>query len=149
MTGVLTSGTLTRAFWRWIEADNGFGVSGPGNQTVTPTSYAWTGSTNTSLAAQVAISSQHAINNNKIPFNGPGSGGSTPSGNPNTAGGGCVWKDWTNCGPNDEIFGSHGPGANAVFMDGHVSFLAEDINPVVLRYLVTSKEGVAPGNADY
>jgi prepilin-type N-terminal cleavage/methylation domain-containing protein/prepilin-type processing-associated H-X9-DG protein len=146
VNGKFAAGTPMRAFWRWIEPDNGFGVSGGPNQTVNPSSYTYSGN-NASLNAQVAVTSQHAINNNKYPFNGPG--GSQTSVSAGSTDGSCSWKDFTNCGPNDEIFGNHGPGANVVFMDGHVSFLAEDINPVTLRYLVTPNEGVAPGQADY
>jgi prepilin-type N-terminal cleavage/methylation domain-containing protein/prepilin-type processing-associated H-X9-DG protein len=145
VNGDAPSGTLVRAFWRWVEADNGFGVSGSPNQVVNPTSYG----TLVTNPNQTAILSQRAINNNKLPYNGPGGSlGTVTTGVPKTDGS-CAWKDYTNCGPNDEIFGNHGPGANVVYMDGHVNFLAEDINPVVLRYLVTSHEGVAPGTGDY
>jgi hypothetical protein len=34
-------------------------------------------------------------------------------------------------------------------MDGHVSFLDDKINVVILRYLVTAAEGISPGNANY
>ncbi len=146
VNGMFSAGTPMRAFWRWIEPDNGYGVSGPPNQPVNPSSYTYSGNS-TALNAQVAVTSQHAINNNKFPFNGPG--GSQTSVSAGTTDGSCSWKDFTNCGPNDEMFGNHGPGANAVFMDGHVSFLAEDINPITLRYLVTAYEGVVPGQADY
>jgi len=145
VNGNAAAGMPVRAFWRWIEPDNGFGVSGAPNQGVNPTSYS-------SLVAnpnETAILSQRAINNNKLPHNGPGGSlGAANTGFPESDGS-CTWKDYTNCGPNDEIFGNHGPGANVVFMDGHVNFLAEDINPVVLRYLVTSHEGVAPGTGGY
>ncbi len=102
----------TRAFWRWIEADNGFGVSGPSNQTSATTP-----------------ASQRAINNNSLPTaTGPSD---------------CLWNTVKgNCGPNDEIFSFHADGANAVFMDGHVSFLSQTIDPLVLRRLVTAYEGV-------
>ncbi|HUY33266.1 MAG TPA: DUF1559 domain-containing protein [Pirellulales bacterium] len=109
-----------RAFWRWIEADNGFGVNcGPNFLT---------GGTQ---------SSARALNNNSLPYGG----------SPAT----CVWNVATHCGPNDEIFSFHGPGANACFMDGHVTFLNQDIQPAVLRYLVTAAEKVSPsivGNFD-
>ena len=49
-----------------------------------------------------------------------------------------------NCGPNDEIFGFHGNGANVVFMDGHVTFLDENIDAIVMRRLVTASERIAP-----
>ena len=52
------------------------------------------------------------INNNKLPYGGPS------------------WCPWTvnNCGPNDEFFGFHGAGVNVVFADGHVNFMAENID---------------------
>jgi prepilin-type N-terminal cleavage/methylation domain-containing protein/prepilin-type processing-associated H-X9-DG protein len=110
----VNGGTYMRAFWRWIEPDNGFGVSGPPNQPGGP-----------SVA-------QQAINNNKLPIGGPAA----------SSGGPCLWNSQTNCGPNDEIFGFHGPGANVLFMDGHVTFLNEKINPVALRFMVTAAEGI-------
>jgi prepilin-type N-terminal cleavage/methylation domain-containing protein/prepilin-type processing-associated H-X9-DG protein len=69
-----------------------------------------------------------AINNNKYPFGGPVN---------------CVWAQVTNCGPNDEIFSFHGSGANVVFLDGHVTYLNEDIDPIVLRRLVSANERIA------
>jgi prepilin-type N-terminal cleavage/methylation domain-containing protein/prepilin-type processing-associated H-X9-DG protein len=108
----------SRSFWRWAEPDNGFGVSGDPNATTdslgTPTT--------TGVKAK-------AINNNKFPFGGPAN---------------CVWTNKTNCGPNDEIFSFHGAGANVVFLDGHVTYLSEDIDPVVLRRLVTASERITP-----
>jgi prepilin-type processing-associated H-X9-DG protein len=70
-----------------------------------------------------------AINNNKYPFGGPAT---------------CIWNNRTNCGPNDEIFSFHGAGANVVFLDGHVTWLAENIDPIVLRRLVSANERIAP-----
>jgi prepilin-type processing-associated H-X9-DG protein len=102
----------TRAFWRWIEADSGFGVSGPSNQ-----------------SSDATAGSQRAINNNSLPQGGPST---------------CPWNTVkANCGPNDEIYSFHGDGANVVFMDGHVTFLDQAIDAVVLRRLVTAYEGVA------
>jgi prepilin-type N-terminal cleavage/methylation domain-containing protein/prepilin-type processing-associated H-X9-DG protein len=69
------------------------------------------------------------INNNKNPFGGPTT---------------CPWLTMTNCGPNDEIFSWHGTGANVLFMDGHVTFLRDDINAIVMRHLVTSGERINP-----
>jgi prepilin-type N-terminal cleavage/methylation domain-containing protein/prepilin-type processing-associated H-X9-DG protein len=108
-----------RSFWRWAEPDNGYGVSGAADMTDGF-------GTNPGTAINNII---RAINNNAHPF-----GGTTS----------CPWATSTNCGPNDEIFSFHGAGANAVFMDGHVKFLAEDINTVVLRRLVTAAEGIPP-----
>jgi prepilin-type N-terminal cleavage/methylation domain-containing protein/prepilin-type processing-associated H-X9-DG protein len=54
---------------------------------------------------------------------------------------GCPWTA-NNCGPNDEPFSFHGGGCNAVFMDGHVSFIRDSITPFALRCLLTPTEGV-------
>jgi prepilin-type N-terminal cleavage/methylation domain-containing protein/prepilin-type processing-associated H-X9-DG protein len=108
-----------RAFWRWAEPDNGYGVSGAADMTNGFGTIPGTAVNNTI----------QAINNNKYPF-----GGTTT----------CVWATTTNCGPNDEIFSFHGPGANVLFMDGHVTFLNEKVNTIVVRRLVTAKEGISP-----
>jgi prepilin-type N-terminal cleavage/methylation domain-containing protein/prepilin-type processing-associated H-X9-DG protein len=110
-----------RCFWRWAEPDNGYGVSGDPFVTDgygTASGYATGG--------KGAV----GINNNAFPF-----GGSTTT---------CVWTNTTNCGPNDEIFSFHGKGANVLFMDGHVTFLSQDINIFVLRRLVSAAEGIPP-----
>src|SRR5262249_10296764 len=112
-----------RHFHRWAEPDNGFGVSG------NPLSWA-----DQNTAPTVSRVPLQAINNNKSPFGGPA---------------GCPWQSRTNCGPNDEIFSFHGSGANVLFADGHVTFLNEKIDVVVLRHLVTASEGVAPEISDY
>jgi prepilin-type N-terminal cleavage/methylation domain-containing protein/prepilin-type processing-associated H-X9-DG protein len=65
------------------------------------------------------------INNNKAPFGGPAT---------------CPWTNH-DCGPNNEIFSFHGGGANCLFMDGHVSFLREELSPAVLRALATRAGG--------
>jgi prepilin-type N-terminal cleavage/methylation domain-containing protein/prepilin-type processing-associated H-X9-DG protein len=103
-----------RAFWRWAEPDSGFGVSG------SPTA---TDGWGTPLGPV-----PQAINNNSSPFGG----------------GGCPWATVINCGPNDEMFGWHGPGVNVTFLDGHVAFLRQDMNPIVVRRLVTAAEGISP-----
>lgn len=66
------------------------------------------------------------INNNSSPF-----GGGTA---------GCFWT-LPNCGPNDEPFSFHSGGCNALFADGHVSFLRDDLDAVTLRKLITAAEG--------
>ena len=68
------------------------------------------------------------INNNPQPF------------------GGTTTLPWTlnNVGPNDEPFSFHGGGCNALFMDGHVSFIRETISPWALRYMLTPNEGIPP-----
>jgi prepilin-type processing-associated H-X9-DG protein/prepilin-type N-terminal cleavage/methylation domain-containing protein len=108
-----------RAFWRWAEPACGIGVSGdPSAGTIT-----MDGTPNPAFKGVL-----RAINNSSSPFGGPTT---------------CLWTT-TDCGPNDEIFGFHGNGANALFLDGHVSFLVADISPQIVRFLVTSQEGVDP-----
>ncbi len=70
------------------------------------------------------------INNNKYPFGGPSS---------------CPWASVTGCGPNDEVFSFHGTGANVLFMDGHTSFIDENVDAIFFRRLVTASERIAPG----
>jgi prepilin-type N-terminal cleavage/methylation domain-containing protein/prepilin-type processing-associated H-X9-DG protein len=119
-----TPGRLYRAFWLWAEPASGIGVSG--DPSATSDQF---GTVNPSFTGQI-----RAINNSSSPFGGP------PS---------CPWTT-PDCGPYDEIFGFHGNGANAVFMDGHVSFLVADITPQVVRCLVTSQEAdLIPGGVDY
>jgi len=65
------------------------------------------------------------VNANKSPFGGPST---------------CPWTNH-DCGPNNEAFSFHTGGANALFMDGHVIFLREEIAPVALRALVTRNGG--------
>jgi len=75
------------------------------------------------------------INNSQFPFNGPKT---------------CPWNSTTDCGPNDEIFSFHPGGANVVFMDCHVSFLSQNIDPLALRCLITANENVPiPKGTDY
>jgi prepilin-type N-terminal cleavage/methylation domain-containing protein/prepilin-type processing-associated H-X9-DG protein len=132
-----TGTNQARSFWRWAEPDNGFGVSGdPTAVTKDPTTVYTSqtlgnpggGSFQQGTQSSPGKKAQ-AINNNKVPFGGPSN---------------CLWASSTNCGPNDEIFSFHGNGANVVFLDGHVTYLNETIDPVVLRRLVTSGESVAP-----
>ncbi len=66
----------------------------------------------------------YAINGNRTPWGGP----------PN-----CVWSQ-TNCGPNEEIWSWHTGGANVLYCDGSVRTIGQEINPVVLRMLVTADE---------
>jgi prepilin-type N-terminal cleavage/methylation domain-containing protein/prepilin-type processing-associated H-X9-DG protein len=111
-----------RHFHRWAEPDSGFGVSG------NPLS--WADQTTGALNPGVPVK---AINNNKTPFGG----------------GGCPWQTQNNCGPNDEIFGWHGAGANVLFMDGHVVFMDENVDTRVLRKLVTAAGGDSLGLSNY
>lgn len=134
------TGAVKRAFWRWAEPDNGFGVSGNPVNWGDPVA----GTASPANAPLVGI------NNNKNPLNNTASGAVDTSAawlsNPSP----CPWLlSDKHCGPNDEIFGVHGDGANVVFMDGHVSFLAENMDIQVLRRLVNAREGVPVGATDY
>jgi prepilin-type N-terminal cleavage/methylation domain-containing protein/prepilin-type processing-associated H-X9-DG protein len=128
----VVGGTNARSFWRWAEPDSGFGVSGDPTYVGADDGYGGT------LLNTNNKGKPKAINNNKYPF-----GGGLVA-NIGTPGGACPWNDYTNCGPNDEIFSFHGAGANILFLDGHVTFISEDIDPVVLRRLVTASEKIAP-----
>ena len=68
-----------------------------------------------------AIGVSKPINNNSSPFLGPAD---------------CLWAS-NGCGPNDEIFSFHSGGANALYIDGHVSFLQESTDARLLRAIVT------------
>src|SRR5262245_2468143 len=72
------------------------------------------------------------VNNSPQPYGGPA---------------GCPWTT-NNCGVNDEPFSFHGGGVNALFMDGHVSFIRDTISPPAMRYLLTPNEGIPP-TTDY
>jgi prepilin-type N-terminal cleavage/methylation domain-containing protein len=70
-----------------------------------------------------------AINQNNNPMGGPSD---------------CPWTT-NNCGPNDEPFSFHPAGVNAVFADSSTHFLTDQIDPVMLRYMVTRNEGKDSG----
>jgi prepilin-type processing-associated H-X9-DG protein len=123
MSGAATAAAGTgvaRSFWRWAEPDTGFGVSGD------PTATTDSLGTPTVLGQRAKV-----INNNKAPF-----GGSA-----------CIWTNTTNCGPNDEIFSFHPSGANVLFMDGHVKFIDESVDAIVMRRLVTAGERIEPNQS--
>jgi prepilin-type N-terminal cleavage/methylation domain-containing protein/prepilin-type processing-associated H-X9-DG protein len=126
-----------RGHWRWAEPDSGFAANG--DPLFAKDQYGTVGLP-AGATANPASGSPRAINNNPTPFGG---------------GVYCPWNTGlsngnNNCGPNEEIFSFHGDGANAVFMDGHVSWLSADTNPVVVRYLVTAIEGIPiPAGTDY
>ena len=124
--GVSTYNAGMRAAWRWGEPDNSNGLSGPPNGIWGDQKFG------------------KILNNNAIPIGGPTTGGSTGVG----ATGGCPWT-FTNCGPNDEPFSFHANGVNALFMDGHVTFIRDDIDPITFRRLLTSMEGLLSGYTDY
>jgi prepilin-type N-terminal cleavage/methylation domain-containing protein/prepilin-type processing-associated H-X9-DG protein len=124
-TGTGAAGTnVARSFWRWADPDSGFGVSGDplaGNGFGTPT---------TTNVQNLINGRARVINNNKYPFGGPSN---------------CVWTNSTNCGPNDEVFSFHGAGANILFMDGHVTWIGDNVDAIFFRRLVTAAERIDPG----
>ncbi len=69
------------------------------------------------------------INNYKTPIGGPVE---------------CPWTT-NNCGPNDEPFSFHTGGCQAVMGDGSVKFLSENMDAVVLKYLVGCQDGKVVG----
>ncbi len=62
----------------------------------------------------------------------------TPKGGPST----CTWNNH-DCGPNNEWFSFHSGGANAVFGDGSVRFVSENINLRTVYSLSTRDNGEA------
>jgi prepilin-type processing-associated H-X9-DG protein len=124
---------VARCHWRWADPDSCFGSSGDplaGN----------TWGVVTTTNPQVLVNGRaKVINNNKYPFGGP----------PN-----CVWTNVDHCGPNNQTFSFHGTGANILFMDGHVTYLDENVDAIFFRRLVTASERIAPsqpsttGNGD-
>ena len=143
-----------RAFWRWAEPASGIGVSGDPRATKDQFGTPESGFTGV----------VRAINNNETPFGGGDPGSQPPNvtcnwsvgyGSQTGFTGSTPYSDYVggynnNCGPNDEIFSFHGSGANVVFLDGHVSFLVADTTSQVVRYLVTSQEGIEiPAGTNY
>jgi prepilin-type processing-associated H-X9-DG protein len=112
-----------RAINRWAEPDQGNGVSGP------PTA-------GTHLNPG-PLGLQPVVNNSKTPWGGPLEGPLA-----------CPWSD-NNCGPNDEIFSFHPGGALAVFCDGHVAFLSENMRPQIMQRLVAMADGLPVSESDY
>jgi prepilin-type processing-associated H-X9-DG protein len=103
--------------WRWADPDaGGSGISGP------------------TLDGSTAYGryAGKVVNQNAYPIGGPGS--------TDAAGQVLLWTS-SNIGLNDEPFSFHGGGCNAVFVDGSVHFLADSLDAVTMRYLVTRAEG--------
>jgi prepilin-type N-terminal cleavage/methylation domain-containing protein/prepilin-type processing-associated H-X9-DG protein len=73
------------------------------------------------------------ISNNPVPFGGPST---------------CFWTT-NDCGPNEEPFSFHDSGCNCVFMDGHVTFIRNDVDPIAFRRMLTSQEGLNTTYTDY
>jgi prepilin-type processing-associated H-X9-DG protein len=108
-----------RALNRWAEPDQGNGVSGPP-----------TGDSKSPLFLNVA---GPYVNNHFTPI-----GGGTE----------CPWST-NNCGPNDEFFSMHTGGINAVFCDGHVQFIRENVSATVIRYLCDPRDGQVLDSTQY
>lgn len=108
----------SRGVYRWADPDAcGSGVSGP--------------KVNNSYAGRGAGTAYTKfVNQNATPMGG-GADMAT----------GCPWSN-NNCGLNDEPFGFHPNGCNAVFADGSVHFLGTSIHPRIMRAMVTRAEGV-------
>jgi prepilin-type N-terminal cleavage/methylation domain-containing protein len=76
-------------------------------------------------------------NSNPAHIVNPINGNDAPAGGPVS----CLWST-TNCGPNEEGFSWHPLGAHALMCDGSARFVGKQINPVILRYMVTPDEQV-------
>jgi prepilin-type processing-associated H-X9-DG protein len=111
----------TRNSFRWAEPASSGTVSGPPGST---------------FASNGSISPITIVNNNFRPFGGPV-----------TLSYSCPWTT-TNCGPSEEPFSFHGGGINALFVDAHVSFIAQEIDPVAFRRLLTAQEGLPSSYVD-
>jgi prepilin-type N-terminal cleavage/methylation domain-containing protein/prepilin-type processing-associated H-X9-DG protein len=108
-----------RAVNRWADPETGNGVSGPPQ--ADPGSPYFTGSANYPGPF---------ITQNGYPLGG------------NLGVGGCPWS-LHNCGPNDELFSPHSGGCYVGFVDGHVTFLRDDVPAAVLRYLCLPDDGMS------
>jgi prepilin-type N-terminal cleavage/methylation domain-containing protein/prepilin-type processing-associated H-X9-DG protein len=116
------SGSVATCVWRWADSDaGGSGISGPTKDG------AWA-----SYTAYPNGYTGKFINQNAYPVGGPGT--------PDQAGQILSWTN-NNIGLNDEPFSFHTGGCNAVFVDGSVHFLADTLDGVTLRRLVTRAEG--------
>jgi prepilin-type N-terminal cleavage/methylation domain-containing protein/prepilin-type processing-associated H-X9-DG protein len=129
---LLPAGATTRNAWRWAEPDTANGWSGPAGSAAHPAPGPGGGVVWGDSGVQM-------INNNAQPFGGPAW---------------CLWApnagyNGNNCGVNDEPFSFHGGGCNTLFMDGHVTFLLENIDPVQARRLCTPAETLPPLFGDY
>lgn len=80
-----------------------------------------------------ATASSQIINNNATPIGGTSA---------------CPWTT-NNCGVNDEPFSFHPNGVHALYMDGHVGFLKNNIGYLQLRQLLTPAEGDGVPSIEY
>ena len=104
---------------RWADPDNGSGISGPPTQDPV-----------TSGGLYIPGSLSQVLNNWKAPLGGP------PQ---------CPWGV-NNCGPNDEPFSQHSGGVNALFGDGRVRFMSENMNIQIIRMLANRRDGAPVGD---
>jgi prepilin-type N-terminal cleavage/methylation domain-containing protein/prepilin-type processing-associated H-X9-DG protein len=114
-----------RAINRWADPECGNGVSGPPESDPTDTTGIYNG---------IASFTGPWINQNAYPIGGGGPNALSKTGV------GCVWSA-NNCGPNDELFSPHNGGCYVGFVDGHVTFLRDDVPAATLRYLMLPDDG--------
>ena len=108
---------------RWADPDAaGSGVSGPPNN----------------VAGNQVL---QFINNNRSPYGGPGWPAATAAGTAATGVNPCPWSV-NNCGLNDEPYSFHIGGCHVVMGDGSVKFLAQELDGLTLRYLISKAEGI-------
>jgi len=128
-----TASFQTRRFWRWAEQDNGYGVSGdPTPITCTATDPV------TGLCTSYTLGGTKALNAVTVGWKIVNNNDTSPNSDGPLS---CNWKTVNNCGTNDEIFSFHTGGANVVFMDGHVQFIQDSINPTIMASLVSRAGG--------
>ena len=131
-TASIWNGTQQVAYSQWCTANYLTSKGLPSGETATPSGHRvlnrWaepgcaggiSGQPNSAVAKPV-----QPINSNHMPIGGPP---------------GCPWSQ-LNCGPNEEAFSWHNSGANVLMCDGSVRLLGEEIDPRVLRMLVTADE---------
>jgi prepilin-type N-terminal cleavage/methylation domain-containing protein/prepilin-type processing-associated H-X9-DG protein len=104
--------------YRWANPDIANGISGP--DLATPTS-----------GSDSAANHLAKFNNYANPKGGPFSPNYPVD---------CSWSK-NNCGPNDEPFSFHSGGVQAVWGDGHVSFLRDSIDALTIRAIATPTGG--------
>jgi prepilin-type N-terminal cleavage/methylation domain-containing protein/prepilin-type processing-associated H-X9-DG protein len=126
--GTYKNASSRRAINRWADPETANGVSGPPESDPGTAFY---------ISGRWTAAAPYAgpfVNQNAYPVGGGGS-------NPNSATGvGCLWSV-NNCGPNDEFFSPHTGGCFVGFVDGHVTFLKDDVPAATLRYLCLPDDG--------
>ncbi len=105
-----------------------YGGSGAASPTGLRNSYRWAEPDNSN-----GVSGPHNATDNKV---AKINNHSTPIGGGST----CPWSV-NNCGPNGEPFSFHSGGCNAIWGDGHVQFVRDNISAQVLRSILTPEGG--------